>query len=74
MISSEFQQLGEIGRRVLEHQLEQVGSDRFVQTFLFQESEDVVDTLSVERNLAVLAVQVFESMTEEGAEIFWAEV
>ena len=39
---------------------------------MFQESEQIKDFASAERTLTVLAVQVFESMTEEGAEIFRA--
>ena len=74
MVAGKLQQLGEIGGWVLKHQFEEVGRDGLVQTFLFQESEEVVDAVGVEWDSAVLAVQVFESMTKESAEIFRAEV
>ena len=72
--AGELQQLGKIGGWALEHQLQQVGCNGLVEIFCLEEGEQVINPVCIERDSAILAVQVFEFVTEESAEIFRAEI
>ena len=71
-MGGERNQLAEISSGMLEHQLQQIRSDGVIEAFNVQEVEEIVNPVGVEREFAVLAVQVLEPLAEEGAEIFRA--